>query len=263
LGTAFAIAAALGLALVVSDSGSIGSASRGVLLAVPLYFGFVGLPGAVSLLAARHRGVRIGCALLMTAIGGWAGRAVATTDDAQAGLAVLVVPMVGVPLAGVVFVIEAAVQRRRDSLDSAAGPAAFDERAAAWLIDLVILGAVLTVPLTRLSHADQELVAGAIGITASVAYLATCWMVGGSTIGQRLLRVGVVRIDGTRCGPGRALVRAVALVIEHVVSFVLLFIPLVVEAVFAADWGGRTIVDRLAGTRVMRTGAVQVGRPKV
>lgn len=59
----------------------------------------VALPSALPLAAARHRWVKLLVLVVMAATAALAGVLVVTTDDAQAGLAVLFVPYGAVPLA--------------------------------------------------------------------------------------------------------------------------------------------------------------------
>ena len=76
--------------------------ASGMVAGLPLYLAFVGLPSALPFALARHAWVRVVVLLAMTATAATAGTLVVTTDDAQAGLAVLIVAYVGVPLAVVI-----------------------------------------------------------------------------------------------------------------------------------------------------------------
>ena len=58
--------------------------------------GFVALPSAVALLAAKRGWMRAAALVVMTAVAAVAGVLVMTTDDAQAGLAVLWVPITAI-----------------------------------------------------------------------------------------------------------------------------------------------------------------------
>ena len=75
--------------------------------AAPLYLGFVALPSAIAIGAGGTTAVRLAVTLVMTGVAVFAGVQLATIDDGQAGLAVIYVPMVAFPLAGVVRACEA------------------------------------------------------------------------------------------------------------------------------------------------------------
>jgi hypothetical protein len=74
------------------------------LLGEPVTLGFVALPSLLALAAARTRLTRLVVLMVMTGVAAWAGVSIVTTDDAQAGLAVLWVPFVALPLATVAWV---------------------------------------------------------------------------------------------------------------------------------------------------------------
>jgi hypothetical protein len=70
--------------------------------AAPLSLFFVAVPSAIAIVASRNAATRAAVTLVMTGVAVFAGVQVATIDDGQAGLAVIYVPMVAFPLAGVV-----------------------------------------------------------------------------------------------------------------------------------------------------------------
>jgi uncharacterized RDD family membrane protein YckC len=84
--------------------------------------------------------------------------------------------------------------------------------------------------------------------TLGVFAVMTAILVGtvGSTIGHRLVGIGVRRLDGGASGPGRAVVRTLGLC---------LVIPAVV-------WGddGRGLHDRWAGTTIVRLSPARAAR---
>jgi hypothetical protein len=69
-----------------------------LLVSAPFYLALVGAPSLLAVWTAPARGTlpTLVTMMLVAAIAGWL---VAATDDAQAGLAVLVVPYVALPLA--------------------------------------------------------------------------------------------------------------------------------------------------------------------
>ena len=83
----------------------------GTLTSAPWYLVFVALPALAPLAAARRRWMVNAVVVLTTAAAAVAGVLVATTDDAQAGLAVLWVPYVALPLSAVVCVVERLLPR--------------------------------------------------------------------------------------------------------------------------------------------------------
>jgi hypothetical protein len=78
---------------------------------LPLYLAFVGLPSVFPFALARLVWVRAVVLLVMTATAATAGALIVTTDDPQAGVAVLIVAYVGVPL-GVVIALGHAIGSR-------------------------------------------------------------------------------------------------------------------------------------------------------
>jgi hypothetical protein len=69
----------------------------GHIASAPLYLAFVALPSLLPIAVARRGLMWISVVIVMSAVAVAAGIAVATTDDAQAGLAVLWVPFVAEP----------------------------------------------------------------------------------------------------------------------------------------------------------------------
>jgi hypothetical protein len=98
-------------ASVVSDVSSPDLA--GLALSAPLYLAFVALPVLAPLSAARRRWMIVTVTVVTTVTAAVAGVLVATTDDAQAGLAVLWVPYVALPLWLVVRMAEWLLPRAR------------------------------------------------------------------------------------------------------------------------------------------------------
>lgn len=123
------------------------------------------------------------------------------------------------------------------------------DRLAALAIDVAIVGAVLVVPLTALSHQNLELVAGIVGVGFGTAYLAVPLAWKGRTLGQSL--IGLFVLDAVTSRPIsaiRALLRSLVVVLEIAVSpTMILAIPALVEWASLAG-SGRTLTDRLFGT---------------
>lgn len=82
--------------------------------------GFVGVPAMLPLAAARAGWVRGGVLLAMTAVATLAGTLVITIDDAQAGLAVLLVGYLAVPLTVTLWLFRAVSTFRRAAARRAA-----------------------------------------------------------------------------------------------------------------------------------------------
>lgn len=72
---------------------------------------FVSVPTLFVLVASWHRVTFAGVLAVMTAVAAMAGYLVATIDDAQAGLAILYVPFVAIPLGTAVALAEAIAYR--------------------------------------------------------------------------------------------------------------------------------------------------------
>ncbi len=220
------------------------------------YLGLIGIPGSISQLAARLGATHIACFVVVTATAVGAGLAMGSSEDAQAGLAALLVPSVGIPLACVVLVGESVLIRRSVVVDPEPlvmrdQRAALSERLAALLVDLVLAAAVLVVPLTMLSHRDHEVMAMMLGFVVGLTYLAGTWLTTAATVGQRLLRVRVVDRSGHPLTPIQALGRAALVMGEIIGTATVFLLPLAaVDIVLAASASGLTIVDRLTRTAV-------------
>jgi len=124
-------------------------------------------------------------------------------------------------------------------------------RFTAFGIDLVIVGLVLIGPLIFLSDAGYEEVASVVGFVASTAYLAVFVARRGATPGQRRLRLQVLDATTWRRLPlGRAVLRSGLIVVEVVLTFALVGLPLVAEIISLTS-SGRSIVDHLTRTIVV------------
>lgn len=227
---------------------------------VPVSIGFVALPSFLPLAVARHRATKIVVLALMTSTAVIAGVLVETTDDAQAGLAVLWVPYAAVPLAAAIWIGQSVVTYRqqlrvsehRSTMLVPAGPS---DRLAALAIDVVVVGGALVFPLTALSHAGRETVAAVVGVAAAAVFLGALVAWRGQTIGQAVLGLSVVESRALgRVAPTRALVRGFVVVLEVVAApTIVLAVPAVAELV-AVLATGSSLTDRFLGTRVVAAG---------
>ena len=131
--------------------------------------------------------------------------------------------------------------------------AGLPERLAALFVDVAVSGAVLIAPLTMLSHAGMEVVAGLVGVIAGTVYLSGLLGPQGRTVGQAVLGLTVVdRATMAPLAPGRALLRGLVLVIEVVATPTLLVVVPVVELLLV-HVTGRSLADRVLGTAVVTT----------
>lgn len=80
--------------------------------AAAIYLVFVALPSAVPVAATRSRSALLAALVVMTAVSPFATIGMTTSDDAQARLAVLLVPYVALPLGTAIWVAQAVPQRR-------------------------------------------------------------------------------------------------------------------------------------------------------
>jgi hypothetical protein len=256
-----------GSAYVVAASVSGSPTARGdaplLLTVVALAVGsvcFVVPAAFVALVVARHRAVRQAVTAAVTAAAVLAGVLVATTDDAQAGLAVFWVSYVALPLALVVWLVDEVVDARRTRAGTTHGwSAPVGDRLAALVIDIVIVGGALAVPLTGLAHAGHEVLAAVVGILVAAAYLGLLVAWRGRTVGHALVGLSVVRApDGhgeRRVGVWRASVRGLIVALEVASAPTVFLVAIAGAELLAAAGDGRSLTDRVLGTRVV------VGRP--
>jgi hypothetical protein len=231
----------------------------GIAAAAPLYLLFVALPSGLALAASGTGRLRLVVLTVMTGISVLAAVELVASDDAQAGLAVLLVPMAAIPLAVAVWVGRLVVERqpsRTDASDSGEGnlrPAVLaptSDRVAALTVDAATVCGALYLPLTALSDAGLEAVAAIVGLAvAAFAFALPIWWRGG-TLGHQLLGLAVV--DASTMGAvglGRSVARSLIVAGETVLITTLL--PLLDLALVAAT--GRSLSDRLLRTSVIRT----------
>ena len=219
-----------------------------------LYLGFVALHCMLPLAAARAALTRLVVLVVLTSIAAYAGWQMATIDDGQAGLAVLLVPLVAVPLGVVLWTGEVIAAHRRSRAGDADGglmTAGLPERLAALFVDVAVAGAVLIAPLTMLSHAGMEVVAGLIGVVAGSVYLSGLLGPRGRTVGQSVLGLTVVdRATMAPLAPGRALLRGLVVALEVVAAPTLLVVVPVAE-LLSVHGTGRSLTDRALGAAVV------------
>lgn len=163
-------------------------------------------------------------------------------------------PLLGVLAAGVAAVAESVGAARGGQHSGAHGlaPALPSDRLTALALDVAIAVGVMVVPLTALSHAHLEVVAGGLGVVATTAFLAVPVARNGRTLGQSLVSLNV--LDATTHRPipaGRALLRSLVVVLE-VAAFptLVLAIPAVIDWVSLVG-SGRTVTDRVFRTVVL------------
>lgn len=221
--------------------------------AAPFYLGFIALPSLAPVVAARPGMPRVVVAAVMTAVAAISGVLVATSDDAQAGLAALWVPLVALPLAAVLWMGWVVIDRRAAFAepDAPASPGPSD-RIAALAIDVAIVGAALVLPLTAMSQSKQEVAAALVGVAVATIYLAAPVVWRGRTIGQSLLRLAVVDTRTQRpLQLSRALLRSVIIVVEvAAIPTIILAIPAIAELMSVVGTG-RSLTDRILRTSVV------------
>jgi hypothetical protein len=128
------------------------------------------------------------------------------------------------------------------------------ERLAALTIDAIILGAVLVVPLTAMSHAKQEVAAAVVGVGVAATYQAVLMAWRGGTRGQTLLGLAVVdAATGGRVPLPRLLARGVIVSVEVAGAVAIILAPIAIAEVMAAGANGRSLTDRLLRTEVLAT----------
>lgn len=228
----------------------------GLIATASFYLGFVALPSLLPLAAAQRGMMWIAVLIVMTAVAAFAGILVVTTDDAQAGLAVLFVPYVAVPLAGVLWIGEAVATRRtvaaRPRDTEGPSPARLSERLAALTIDAIILGAALVAPLTAMSHAKHEVAAAVVGIGVATIYQAGLMAGRGGTIGQLLLGLAVIDVaTGGSVALPRLLARGAIVTLEVAAAFTIILAPVAIAELIAAGASGRSLTDRSLRTEVV------------
>ncbi len=221
----------------------------GIVTAAPLYLLFVSLPSALPLAAAGRGRLRLAVLATMTAVAVVAAMELVASDDAQAGLAVLLVPMAAFPLAVAVWVGRRLAGRRLPH-DEPGSLASTSDRAAALIFDVATVGGGLVVPLTGMIHSGQGVAATVLGIGVATLALAVPVVWRGRTFGQSLFGLAVLDArTGDRIGLGRSIVRSLIVVVEAVMLGSLL--PLADLAAVAAT--GRSLPDRVLRTSVVRT----------
>jgi uncharacterized RDD family membrane protein YckC len=192
----------------------------------------------------------------MTAIGVMIGASIGASDDAWQALIVLLVPFVAIPFALVIWIGQAIVAHRHAVAprpDIPLAPAGVSDRLAALVIDAVIVGVGVGVPVQSMSNAHEEIAAVILGVVCATAYFAVLVAEFGRTVGQRL--VGLAVVDASTREPisyPRAIVRSLVIVLE-VIAAPTLFLapPAVAELIAMQSTGGRSLTDRLLGTAVV------------
>ena len=230
---------------------------RGLLGATPIYLAIVSLPSLLPISATRSSRARVVATVFMAVVAAWAGALAIATDDAQAGLAVLIVPYVAVPLGLVLWIGRSLAERRAAGDGDRLELAHTSHRMAALLIDVAFLATVLFVPVRALADAKQEVLAAGVVVGVSTLYAAGLTARRGATLGQAALRLRVV--DARSLGPisaRRAVLRSAIVVSLSVLLGVglaatsVLALPAIAELV-AAVATRRSLTDRLVRTSVV------------
>jgi len=93
-------------------------------------------------------------------------------------------------------------------------PAGFLVRLAAFIGDLLIIGFIIGIGVEVMwgwdTYSDEEAALRQTGLLMRLAYPAVLVAIWRTTVGKRLFGLYVVRSDGSRVGPGRALARSLA-----------------------------------------------------
>ncbi|MDQ3978400.1 MAG: RDD family protein [Actinomycetota bacterium] len=229
------------------------SSATGLAAAAPAYLGFVALPSLAPIVVARASLTRLIVVVMMTAVAGTAGALVATSDDAQAGLAVLWVPFVAIPLAAALGVAQRVAERRATAAElEPLVPAKPSDRMAALIIDVATVGAVLVFPLMAMSHAKQEVAAAVVGIGVGTIYMAGLGSSRRRTVGRSILKLAVVDARTLMpCTLAQALLRSVIIVLEVAGAWTIILSPPAIAEFVAVVATGRSLTDRLVRTSVV------------
>jgi uncharacterized RDD family membrane protein YckC len=191
-------------------------------------------------------------ALGPTVLAGWT--APRGDNDGLWALVLIFLPLLGVLAAGVAAVAERVGAARGGHRSGAHGlaPALPSDRLTALALDVAIAAAVMVVPLTALSHAHLEVVAGGLGVVTATAFLAVPVARKGRTLGQSIVGLNVLDATTHRLIPARrAVLRSLVVVLEVAACPTLvLAIPAVIEWVSLVG-SGRTVTDRVFGTAVL------------
>lgn len=99
-------------------------------------------------------------------------------------------------------------------------PAGFQIRFIAYLIDAVLLGIATSFLHLIAGEPTEVSFEGMLDLILNLLYFTVAISVWSATIGKHLLGLCVLRPDGSRVGPGRALARYFA----HLLSALLLFV---------------------------------------
>lgn len=175
-------------------------------------------------------------------------------NDGLWALILWFLPVLGGLAAVVVAVAERvrAARRRSHVHHDALTLATPSDRLAALAIDVAIIGAALVAPLTVLSNAKHEIVAGVLAITVATASLAVPLSWKGRTLGQSLVGLVVTDVRTNRPVPvARAILRSVVIIVEVAGVPTLIFAAPAAVELLALSTSGRTLTDRLLATSVL------------
>lgn len=109
-----------------------------------------------------------------------------------------------------------------------------------------IVGLVLSIfPTSHQLKSVAAIVGGALFVIWAIAYFTTFWITTGQTPGQRVMRIRVVRADGSRLLPRHALIRLVGMLVSLPLFWG--YLPILVTD------RRRGVFDAMAGTVVVTT----------
>ena len=117
----------------------------------------------------------------------------------------------------------------------------FWRRFVAWIIDAVILGALVGI-LAAIALETASWLGSVIGIVYVIGF----WTWRGQTLGKMAMGVKIVKTDGSPIGIGRAILRYIG----YLVSTIIIFIGYLM---IAWDSKKQGLHDKIAGTYVVKT----------
>ena len=226
----------------------------------PFLAAFIVMPSLFPIFVARGFRARMLTVAAMTAVAIFAAVAMVTSDDAQRGLAVLYVPYAAIPLGFLLLIARSVgdrIRRRNSPGPPVAGrpqqPASTAERFSALLLDAILLGAPMFLPLKNVSGAGREWLAAVAGFGVAGLYFGGFVAARGQTFGHWIIGIRVTcRNKDSSVSFLRAFVRGLIIAFEVIASVTLFGAVPALAEVFAAATTGHSLTDRLLRTEVVR-----------